>query len=517
MEDVLNAVMHTKSSAPQERREILSAYADKAGIGRMLSYAFSGKEARAMLRAVLDLSTAPAAAAIVAHYLEIHRDKLPSLAFSDDPKIRKSTAQLFGRIGPEPYADLLLDMFSQEAIDMVRPSIILALGNCKGNQQVLQTLTEYTVPDCDGKHEQEHRLALDKALSSLNGKQASATPCQVPPNTGVALFCPNANVTLGELRQRGYQAKLYNHLDHTVLVDNLCDLEHLYSIRSFYSAGLLCGKFEGLAAAAEFCQSRSLVKLVQEAFGTDQTTYRVESSGQGISHGERKAVAESIAVGLSKISRLRNSPSSYDITIRLVNGRRFTSVFLCPSSALDRRFAYRQNAVSASVHPAVAASVMRFAAPLFRKNASVLDCFCGAGTMLFERGFYPCSSLTGSDISPQALGAARKNERLRKCGARFIMKNAVSPFEERFDEIICNMPFGVRVGSHDANINMYKAFGDNLRTLLKEDGTAFLFTNEKQLLAKVLEESFEIVQKASFSAGGLYPSLFVVRHKEKNP
>ena len=90
--------------------------------------------------------------------------------------------------------------------------------------------------------------------------------------------------------------------------------------------------------------------------------------------------------------------------------------------------------------------------------------------MLFERAKYSYASLTGTDINSDALRAARQNERNAKTGAHFLIKNAGSPFRDKFDEVICNMPFGLRVGSHDENRSLYAAFLRNLTKMLKRRG-----------------------------------------------
>ena len=75
------------------------------------------------------------------------------------------------------------------------------------------------------------------------------------------------------------------------------------------------------------------------------------------------------------------------------------------------------------------------------------------------------------------------------------------------------MPFGLRVSSHKENLALYRAFLDNLPGMLKPDGHAFLFTHEKKLLRELLSEKFDLVAHANFSAGGLYPTLFVLKPK----
>ena len=49
--------------------------------------------------------------------------------------------------------------------------------------------------------------------------------------------------------------------------------------------------------------------------------------------------------------------------------------------------------------------------------------------------------------------------------------------------------------------------------MLKKDGVAFLFTHEKKLLAELQPESMELEDKCTFSAGGLHPSMFVLKNK----
>ena len=169
-------------------RDRLAPYADRAGIGRMFTYALAGRETRAMLRAILDVSSSPVVAEIAAHYLEIHRDQLPALLFAEDAKVRKSTAQLLGKIAPTAWADLLLEALRREPADMVRPSVILALGNCKGNAAVREEMCIRDSPvGCVGQHGLAIHIArgVDLRLVGLH-----ILVCQ----DGAAPVCLNADV-----------------------------------------------------------------------------------------------------------------------------------------------------------------------------------------------------------------------------------------------------------------------------------------------------------------------------------
>ena len=104
--------------------------------------------------------------------------------------------------------------------------------------------------------------------------------------------------------------------------------------------------------------------------------------------------------------------------------------------------------------------------------------------MLFERSFYPYFALTGVDISPQALEAAKENAMALKCRAKFFHADALRFDGKEYDEVICNMPFGLRIGSHAKNEKLYDAYIAMLPKIIKKGGHAFLYTHEKQLIEK---------------------------------
>jgi 23S rRNA G2445 N2-methylase RlmL len=77
------------------------------------------------------------------------------------------------------------------------------------------------------------------------------------------------------------------------------------------------------------------------------------------------------------------------------------------------------------------------------------------------------------------------------------------------------MPFGLRVSGHKSNIKLYKSFADKLEDLLKKDGRAFLFTQEKTLIREVLEKKFKILKEENIETGGLCPALFILERADK--
>jgi 23S rRNA G2445 N2-methylase RlmL len=179
----------------------------------------------------------------------------------------------------------------------------------------------------------------------------------------------------------------------------------------------------------------------------------------------------------------------------------------------DERFGYRRQSLPASIHPVTAASVMRICYPYMEENASVLDPFCGSGTMLIERGYIKAArSLVGVDISPAAIKAACENRKHSGLKIALIKADITVYSGGQYDEIVANMPFGIRVSDHDLNLTLYKAFAGKLETLLKSGGRAFLFTQEKKLLRDMIraKQGLSIIKEEKFESGGLYPTLFII-------
>ena len=512
MQDIIEAIQKTAEESPRARKQALLALADNAGIGRMFHHLLAGQEARAILRALCDLSTDRACRERIAHYAKIHQEPFTALLFCDDPKLRKNMALLLGRLDASLYAPVLLRAVKEEQTDFVKPSILLALGNAKGSPEALLALQNFEIPSGEDKNLREQRIAKQKALASLSPKKEVARPIVMEKPVRVIASCPNTRITLSEFSALGYSCSAFDELDGHLMLENITKFPSLYAARTFYEAGVYFASFSSLQAAVNAAKTKVFLALIKNIYGTLNLGYRVDAHGEAFSEKERKAAAAQIVDALSA-TPLCNSPSAYDFEIRLLRGKRSIIVALYPGSRLDGRFYYRANAISASIHPAVAASCVHFISQYTKPSADVLDCFCGSGTMLFERAMLPYASLTGTDISAQALQAARGNERIAKTGAHFLIKNATKPFEQRYDEIITNRPFGLRVSSHKENLALYRAFLENLPGMLRPDGHAFLFTHEKKLLRELLSEKFDLVAHANFSAGGLYPTLFVLKPK----
>ena len=512
MQQFLRTILNAKELSPKARREKILPLATNSVISQTFNYIFAGKNSRELMRALTDLLQDAQKAEIIGHYIDINAQKIPALMESDDAKLKKSTAQLLGKLRPDEYAELLKESLLKEETHYVKPSLILALGNAKNTPWVLEFLNSYEITATEQKHIEEQKAALNKAVSSQKADKLEYKMINpLPKGTKLLLTCPSVRVTQREVAALNYKTDIMSEQDNLLTVKGVEKYRRIFAARSFYKAYIVFDLYKNVNEAVNAAASGMFTYFLRRLYGKGNLEYRLDIKSGDVSREDRKRLSVKLSERLDKQGFI-NSPSAYMFEITVMSVYRGAMLLIMPQAQLDDRFTYKKQGVSASIHPAAAAACVSFIAPYLKEDASVLDCFCGSGTMLFERARKPYGRLMGTDISKDALKAARLNEKFAKTGAHFYMKNALSPFEDTFDEVISNLPFGLRVGSHMKNEGMYKGFLENLRRLLKKDGYAFLFTHDKKLLAELIDASpFTLVCKHTFSCGGLYPSMFVIK------
>ncbi len=509
MDDIIKLVKLLSEASPKQRRDSLKELANNSGVSKLF-IAMKGDDKRPIVRALSDLSAFPATREIIARNMLINKEDVLLLIKSEDAKLRKTTAELIGRTVPEGFSIELCDMLLSEQTAFVRPSIILAMGNATAHERVKSTLQNYKIPQSESVHMKAEQVALSKAMSNM-AVVTDSEMSQLPEGTSLILECANARITLAELKSLGFDASLVKHPDNCVYVRGVKNYEDIFRARTFYSAHIYVGKFEKLDECAKAITSNKFAKLCTGIFG-DNPLFRVEMCEQGtfaLSHAMRKITAEKIATHVKK--PLVNSPSKYLFQLKIVCTVFGIFLMISPPTKLDNRFKYR--GISASVHPAAAASILYATKEYHLEQNDVVDPFCGAGTLILERSKYPFKSLAGMDISMEALKTAKRNERDVRCGIELYLKSATTEYELTYDEVICNMPFGNRVSSHKKNEYLYQEFMGNLDKMLKREGVAMIFTQEKKLLQSNLGD-FELIGKINFSCGGLFPALFIIKRSE---
>lgn len=424
-------------------------------------------------------------------------DGLLKLLRTEDAKVRMLAAQIIGNTCAAEYLDELIEGVMHEQTVFALPSYLLAIGRAK-NDRAKRFLESYQLRSDLEKHRDEEKAALNKALA--NFVMRTKARVRVLPTDVIALASPNLNVTYSLCKEAGLKPRKFGKY---IAVNSLADFYDIYKLRAYTEAYIYLGS-SPVSDLPTFLKQREAAVMQR----TGVTGYRLE-----VRNTAHEVRIDIIKKCVAEMEQLINTPSSYSVEIMLEIDGDTAQVFLNPLT--DNRFDYRKKAIAASISPGVAASVCAYASEFFNPDARVLDNFCGSGTMLYERGFYPHHSLTGADINMTAIEAAKENSRYAHVHPQFHYIDALKFTAKKYDEIIVNMPFGLRVGSHSHNERLYKAYFRILPDILTDKGIAVLYTHEKNLLESIVKSAgtFEVLKRATFDAGGLYPAVYVLKKK----
>lgn len=458
------------------------------------------------------------------------RSLLYRLLQSGDAKMRKNIARLMGRLLVVKDARPLMIALEHEPKRLARPSMILALGALK-TPQAVQFLSRYEVEPAkepaEEKHEREEREALEKALSGVQ---------RGPVHT----FEDFSEPAVLELRcARGLEKRLAEELKNVrrvfpggVTVE-VASWKALQKSRLWREAllPLAVGTARRAEAIAE-AAAQKMTRALQAVYGGEAPyAFRVEIAGRANPKAEvsRADLAKATAQAVVKAGggMLVNAPANYEAELRVEphsKNQELVNLYLKLFLPSDQRFAYRKGTIPASIHPANAAGVMRLAGAYLKPGAAVLDPCCGSGTLLIERAIYgkaqdkACERLVGVDIYGKALKIAEENIKAARMGRQMAVRLVKSDFlewdmKEPVDEVIANLPFGNRVGSHRENLRLYQELAEKLPCWIKPGGIAILYTMEGRLLDRCLADQprLQVLERSRVEAGGLEPKVFIIR------
>ena len=424
---------------------------------------------------------------------------LHAAARSERPKVRKNAYRLMGALEDKRDLPILRQAMEKEETLFAIPSLLLALGKL-GDEESLRA---YEPPksvsyETDGLVAQIV-LSRDKALQSFE-TYGSERITHLPAPQKILCHAPEGflDMLMEELFELGF-SPVAERGAAAVVTDQ---------IGQVYTANCLAEALLPIAVDVPL-DAAAIAKQVGELPGA---RYRIEL--RGYSRDRRKLIA-----AIARALPGQNNPSAYDTELRVDCHMDKADLYWKLWNVADHRYPWRQRTVSASIHPATASCLVRYAKRFEkRERPRVLDPFCGCGSLLFAREeLGPCRVLMGVDKSGTAVESARTNARAGKSRASFVTKDALR-FEARegFDLILSNLPFGNRVGSHEDNTRLYDRFVRRLPELLSPGGTAVLYTMEYKLLKSCLDRAKGLTLREwkRTEAGGLLPWIFVVDREE---
>ena len=420
-------------------------------------------------------------------------------ARSEKPKVRKNAYRLMGALEDRRDLPMLREALGKEETLFAIPSLLLALGRL-GDEGTLRAYEPPASqsPETDGLVAQIV-LAREKALQRFESYgQETITRLSAPRK--ILCYAPEGflDILMEELSGLGF-SPVADQGAAAVVTDRI---DRVYRAECMTEALLPVARDVPLDAETV---ARRVGVLPGER-------YRIEL--RGYTRDRRKLIA-----ALAQALPGQNTPSAYDAELRVDCHMDRADLYWKLWNVADGRYPWRQRTVSASLHPATASCLARYAMKFEKRpRPRVLDPFCGCGSLLFAReSLGPCRVLVGVDKSGSAVESARVNARAGKSRASFVTKDALR-FEARegFDLILSNLPFGHRVGSHEDNTRLYDQFVRRLPSLLSPGGTAVLYTMEYTLLKTCLSRAKGLVlrEQKRTEAGGLLPWIFVVDRDE---
>lgn len=418
-----------------------------------------------------------------------------------DPKVRKNAALILGEMECDDLVPLLYQTYEQEEQLFVKADYLKAMAKCdykpflpKLKERLAQVMRSDWEP-ADEKHVREETAVLRSMIFAYEKPQKHKFTgyrnrfdviLMTNRNFGELTLSQAENIMKGSVR--GGTARIL-----TEDIKSLLDIRTYTEILFPIAGASLLDQADPEKAAALLADSGLIDFLKSNHKGEGPFYFRVELKGK-MAPEKKGLFIRRFASALERDThgRLCSYPSGYELEIRLIEKQTggyipLLKLFTIP----DRRFAYRQNALSTSISPVNAAIMMQLAKPWLKENAQVLDPFCGVGTMLIERFMAKkASPLYGLDIYPEAIEKARENTAKAGLIVNYINRDILDfRHEYLFDEIVSDMPAVTRTKDKGQIISLYGDFLEKAKELVRDGGLLLLYTPHPDVLENCLREA----------------------------
>jgi 23S rRNA G2445 N2-methylase RlmL len=412
----------------------------------------------------------------------------------ESPQARRIAAIELGKRGGAGAVAALRDALAREEVAWVRASMILALGKLGGDeaQEILAAIEARS----EGEAE-----ALRKARDRVSGPAVGFSWRGDP-----AIF---ASVPIGledvAIEEAGAGATFVRR-GTIALTSRPRGLRCIYDVRFLIAEG-------ATGAFAETVKNAQVRWRDWISSASDVLPYRFSLENVRVAKQEFNELLR-LARETFSPQGLIDSPSSYAAMLRIEADADATRIWLVPTFEADTRFAYRVSDVGASINPVVGACLAR----LVRRGerSVVVDPTCGSGTLLIERALLdPATMLSGIDISPTAIRAAAGNVIAAGLAARIAVRQGdggdAAAWPNRCDEVIANLPFGMR--TEDRNLDgLYRRIVGNIARTLAPGGRALLYTTNAKTILALLRRTpkVKVVAERRVESGGVQVGLWIV-------
>ena len=541
MEKVNNTIStlieNLKTSDDKQRSEIINNLSEdyNNAIPMLWIEAVNQDNPRAILSVIRDILKKEKPRGIFKRSIGNSKEKLSGFLQHSDAKTRKNVCGIIGELGDPTYLEALYSAYESEPQLFVKSSYVLAIGNCgdeedaKRLQIILESLilkekaeSGESLQVSNIKHINEEKLALSKVIAKLSPPVKHEFKGFENP---VPMILTSMNdqfyVTLMDLKQKSIEGAFVNE---GILIKEK-DVNKVYTCRTFYELLYPLDNCKNLQldykVIATAVLKADIVGFLNQCHVSASNTafgYRIEFKSDDFNR-ERSDFVKNLSRELDEHSGgyLKNSPSSYEVEIRILEKNNLCAVYIKLYSFKDNRFAYREKILPTSINPVTSAIVMKAISKWLKPASKVIDPFCGTATMLIERAkSKEFGALTGVDIFRSGISAATINSSLANVDIELIAEDILEfSTLNPFDELITNMPFDNNPSNFNSNVNLYIGFVDKIPELIRSGGMVFLYTVEKKLLKETLVGNtyLELLDEIKIESGNLTPHVFVLRVK----
>lgn len=439
-------------------------------------------------------------------------DLFMDLLKHEDAKVRKNAALILGDLEVEQAVDALYESYKKEDKLFIKSAYLNAMSklDCSKYVDELKKRQKKLIKEEIAVETKKHMLEELRELSNILNQYEEITPhifTGFHELSDVILLTNRNHIDVTKNQLQEIETK---KLQVGIMVQTN-DLNEVLKIRTFQELlfvipGMKTCKPDASDAALVIAQSQLLDFLIKRHKGEAPFYFRIEvKSKQELDKRSEFAKKLSQEIELKTKRKLRNHTSNYEFEIRAIQNKEGNFNLLVKLFTIqDERFSYRKNVIANSIKPVNAALVMELAKDYLKPDASILDPFCGVGTMLIERHKKEkANTMYGIDLLEDAINKARINTKEAFQIAHYINRDFFDfTHEYLFDEIITNMPFQIGRTTQDEIEELYEKFFVKIKKHLKEDGVIILYTHDKdevQRLSKIngfkLKESYEISKK----------------------
>jgi len=523
------------TSDDKQRSEIINNLSGdyNNAIPMLWSEAIKQDNPRAILSVIRDILKKEKPRGIFKRAMGNSKEKLSSFLQHSDAKVRKNVCGIIGELRDPSYLEPLYIAYGSETKLFVKSSYVLAIGSCGDavDAEKLEKILENLILEeknssgenlliNNSKHINEEKLALSRVIAKL-----------APPikhefkgfENPVPMILTSMNdqfyVTLMDLKQKSISGTFVNE---GILVEEK-DINKIYTCRTFYELLYPLTDCKNLQfdykVVADAILNANIVDFLNQCHVDATNTtfgYRVEFKTVDYNR-ERPDFVKNLSRELDENSHgyLKNSPSSYEVEIRIIEKNNLCGVYIKLYSFKDNRFDYREKVLPTSINPVTSAIIMKSISKWLKPLAKVIDPFCGTGTMLIERAkSKEFGSLTGVDIYRAAITAATINSSLANLDIELIAEDILEfSSVELFDEMLSNMPFDNNPSNYNGYVDLYIGFADRIPQLIRPGGMVFLYTVERKLLEETLvgNEHLQLIDQIKIENGNLTPHVFVLK------